>query len=351
MALVRSGAAGLRQWRGFAAGLQRAPRSRPPAARRRGVCVDAGVALRPVPGLTTLPWNATPEEEQVSGPLRASRERCRCVGPPGYAGARRPAASGRAWPHCDRRAPPPPPRQCPGRRRAAARAAGAGGGGPADGGLPARRAGRGHAAVVFARPAPGGGRGGGEADGVHEVARRLPAARRADEADSGKACLHAHPDVNGRPVIIVRVSQHVTGAAPGGPGQAPLQGGAARGRGARGRGARAERGARRAGEFPLDSSKRYCAYLLEQAIAQLPPDGETILGIFDLRGFKTRNADFGFVRFLVRGLAPGAWCLGSGVLPSSVPFLLRATALQRCAARSVVINIWCPHMKRNLPSI
>ncbi len=173
----------------------------------------------------------------------------------------------------------------------------------------------------------------------------------AAEADSGKACLHAHPDVNGRPVIIVRVSQHVTGAAPGGPGQAPLQGGAARGRGARGRGARAERGARRAGEFPLDSSKRYCAYLLEQAIAQLPPDGETILGIFDLRGFKTRNADFGFVRFLVRGLAPGAWCLGSGVLPSSVPFLLRATALQRCAARSVVINIWCPHMKRNLPSI
>jgi len=59
---------------------------------------------------------------------------------------------------------------------------------------------------------------------------------------------------------------------------------------------------RRAGEFPLDSSKRYCAYLLEQAIAQLPPDGETILGIFDLRGFKTRNADFGFVRFLVSGL-------------------------------------------------
>ena len=55
-----------------------------------------------------------------------------------------------------------------------------------------------------------------------------------------------------------------------------------------------------AGEFPLDSSKRYCAYLLEQAIAQLPEDCETILGIFDLRGFRTRNADFGFVRFLVR---------------------------------------------------
>lgn len=56
----------------------------------------------------------------------------------------------------------------------------------------------------------------------------------------------------------------------------------------------------RTGMFPLDSSKRYCAYLLEQAIAQLPEDCETILGIFDLRGFRTRNADFGFVRFLVR---------------------------------------------------
>ena len=35
----------------------------------------------------------------------------------------------------------------------------------------------------------------------------------ADEAGSGKAYLHTHPDVNGRPVIVVRVSKHITGAA------------------------------------------------------------------------------------------------------------------------------------------
>lgn len=120
----------------------------------------------------------------------------------------------------------------------------------------------------------------------------------ADEASSGKAYLHTHPDVNGRPVIVVRVSKHITGAARRGHQalrftERPLHLGGAfvcwcdsSGMGG-------------AGEFPLDSSKRYCAYLLEQAIAQLPEDCETILGIFDLRGFKTRNADFGFVRFLV----------------------------------------------------
>ncbi len=35
----------------------------------------------------------------------------------------------------------------------------------------------------------------------------------ADEAASGKAFLHVHPDVNGRPVIVVRVSKHLTGTA------------------------------------------------------------------------------------------------------------------------------------------
>ena len=34
-------------------------------------------------------------------------------------------------------------------------------------------------------------------------------------------------------------------------------------------------------------------------MAQLPPGSETLLGIFDLRGFGNRNADLGFVRFLV----------------------------------------------------
>lgn len=54
-----------------------------------------------------------------------------------------------------------------------------------------------------------------------------------------------------------------------------------------------------AGEFPLDDSKRLCVHLLEEAIAQLPPGNETLVGIFDLRGFGSKNADLGFVRFLV----------------------------------------------------
>jgi len=54
------------------------------------------------------------------------------------------------------------------------------------------------------------------------------------------------------------------------------------------------------GERPLDDSKRLCAHLLEKAIDELDDECETILGIFDLRGFGTQNADFGFVKFLVR---------------------------------------------------
>ncbi len=55
-------------------------------------------------------------------------------------------------------------------------------------------------------------------------------------------------------------------------------------------------------EFPLEDSKRLCVHLLEEAMAQLPPGSDTLLGIFDLRGFGNRNADLGFVRFLVRPL-------------------------------------------------
>ena len=54
------------------------------------------------------------------------------------------------------------------------------------------------------------------------------------------------------------------------------------------------------GERPLDDSKRLCAHLLEKAIDELDDECETILGIFDLRSFGTQNADFGFVKFLVR---------------------------------------------------
>jgi hypothetical protein len=63
------------------------------------------------------------------------------------------------------------------------------------------------------------------------------------------------------------------------------------------------------GERPLEESKQYCAFLLESALAGMPAGTETILGIFDLRGFGHRNADLGFVRFLVRGPLPYGVCL------------------------------------------
>ncbi len=35
----------------------------------------------------------------------------------------------------------------------------------------------------------------------------------AAEAATGKAYLHSHKDVNGRPVIVIRASRHITGEA------------------------------------------------------------------------------------------------------------------------------------------
>lgn len=49
----------------------------------------------------------------------------------------------------------------------------------------------------------------------------------------------------------------------------------------------------------LLDSERHCVYLIEKALSQLPPGGETFLGIFDLRGFKQKNGDLKFTKFLV----------------------------------------------------
>ena len=142
----------------------------------------------------------------------------------------------------------------------------------------------------------------------------------AQEAATGKAYLHTDTDVMGRPVIVVRVVKHVTGAH-------------------RGRGAACPTLAQYsysaeqeavdgiiflqhaltrtvrilsvaghntahccAGASPLADSQRLCVFTLEQAIARLPASGDpdTVLGVFDLKGFSHRNADLGFVRFLVR---------------------------------------------------
>ena len=77
----------------------------------------------------------------------------------------------------------------------------------------------------------------------------------AKEAATGKAYLHTQNDVFGRPVIVVRASKHVKDAA------------------------------------PLVESQRLCVFTLERALERLPEGQDTVLGIFDLRGFKNKNAD------------------------------------------------------------
>lgn len=84
----------------------------------------------------------------------------------------------------------------------------------------------------------------------------------AKEAGTGKAYLHEHKDVNGQPVIVIRSSLHKTG------------------------------------EYSLDDSKRLCILILEKALKQLPEGQDTVLGVFDLRGFKQKNGDLGFAGFL-----------------------------------------------------
>ena len=86
-------------------------------------------------------------------------------------------------------------------------------------------------------------------------------------------------------------------------------------------------------EFPLEDSKRLCVYLLEAAMVQLPAGSETLLGIFDLRGFRNRNADLGFVRFLV------------SAAPSRKGFASAASNLRITTSAREISNI-CEHTGR-----
>ena len=56
----------------------------------------------------------------------------------------------------------------------------------------------------------------------------------------------------------------------------------------------------------MDDSKRLCILILEKALKQLPEGQDTVLGVFDLRGFKQKNGDLGFASFLVRMLTLSA---------------------------------------------
>ena len=56
----------------------------------------------------------------------------------------------------------------------------------------------------------------------------------------------------------------------------------------------------------MDDSKRLCILILEKALKQLPEGQDTVLGVFDLRGFKQKNGDLGFAGFLVSMLTLSA---------------------------------------------
>ena len=91
----------------------------------------------------------------------------------------------------------------------------------------------------------------------------FPWAEVAPEAGTGKAYVHDRTDRYGRPVIVVDVSRHVTG------------------------------------EWPRESSQRLTGYFLDECVGRLGGEEAAILGVFDLRRFKARNADVGYARFLV----------------------------------------------------
>ncbi|KAL2629142.1 hypothetical protein R1flu_013828 [Riccia fluitans] len=95
--------------------------------------------------------------------------------------------------------------------------------------------------------------------GVDQITDEFVAATTA----KGAAYLHTHRDKSDRPTIVVVAKKH----------------------------------------FPSENStletEKLCVALIEKGVDQLPPGKDTLLGIFDLRGFTSKNADWKFIRFLV----------------------------------------------------
>ncbi|KAL8547678.1 hypothetical protein ACS0TY_007120 [Phlomoides rotata] len=81
-------------------------------------------------------------------------------------------------------------------------------------------------------------------------------------AKTGKAYVHDHLDVYGRPVLIGNLSKHIPGD------QEPYE------------------------------DEKLCVFLMEKAISKLPPGKEEILVIMDLRRFETHNIDIKLLPFM-----------------------------------------------------
>lgn len=53
-------------------------------------------------------------------------------------------------------------------------------------------------------------------------------------------------------------------------------------------------------EFDPSDDRKLCVFLIEKALSRLPTGNGQILGIVDLRGYRTENADLKFLTFFVR---------------------------------------------------
>lgn len=85
----------------------------------------------------------------------------------------------------------------------------------------------------------------------------------AEEMATGKTLVHEHKDIHGRSVLLVNARKHVVG------------------------------------EFTARQSQSLLKYSIDKAIDSLDEEAETLLGVFDLKGFGPKNADLEYVVFLV----------------------------------------------------
>ncbi|CAA3021468.1 Hypothetical predicted protein [Olea europaea subsp. europaea] len=82
-------------------------------------------------------------------------------------------------------------------------------------------------------------------------------------AETGKAYVHDFLDIYGRPVLIVEASKHFPG------------------------------------KHKHSEDEMLSAFLIEKALSKLPDGKQEILGIIDLRGFRTQNTDIKFLTFMI----------------------------------------------------
>lgn len=86
--------------------------------------------------------------------------------------------------------------------------------------------------------------------------------------------------------------------------------------------------------FDPSDDEKLCIFLIERALSRLPTGKEQILGLVDLRGFRTENADLKFLTFLVR--------FSNQLLKSSLYFIIQymPVGCDPCAGLSLLKALW-----------